>query len=117
MIKFDLLQKEAKKSEDKEAFQVLTRKANFRIGVGARLESPTKTVFFIEITANLYSGNPDLELDFLEKNLTVLRKLKKRGYSLVSDADGTVSCELTVPLKNLAREYNVTKSMIERFLK
>jgi hypothetical protein len=33
-------QEKAKKSEDKEAFTVLTRMPHYRVGVGARLESP-----------------------------------------------------------------------------
>jgi hypothetical protein len=45
VINIRCLQEEAKKSEDKEAFTVLARMPNCRVGVGARMESPELIIF------------------------------------------------------------------------
>jgi hypothetical protein len=113
-IDIHFLQEEAKKSEDKEAFTVLTRMPNYRVGVGARMESPEQTIFFVEIIVSLCASDHVVNLDFLKKNLAILRQLKERGYVLACEEDGTVSCELAVPLENLTVEYEATTSIIER---
>ena len=107
------LQEEANKSEDKEAFAVLTRIRDFRVGVGARLESPEQPIFFIEIIGSLCTERHVVNLNSLEKNLAILRQLKERGYVLTCEEDGTFSCELAVPSENLAAEYEAATLIIE----
>jgi hypothetical protein len=113
-INIHLLQEEAKKSEDKEAFTVLARMPNCRVGAGARLKSPEQTIFFVEIIVNLCAGHHVVNLDFLEKNLAILRQLKERGYVLTCEEDGTVSCEFAVPSENLTAEYEAITVIIDR---
>jgi hypothetical protein len=105
------LQEEANKSEDKEAFAVLARTRNCRVGVGARLESPAKPIFFIEIIERLCADH-HVNLKSLEKSLLILRKLKEKGYVLTCE-DGSVSCELAVPPENLTVEYETAISILE----
>lgn len=113
-INTNSLQEEAKNSEDKEAFTVLDRIRNCRVGVGARLESHAKPIFFIEIIAGLCAGHHVVNLSFLEKNLLILKRLKERGYVLTCEEDGTISCELSVPSENLTAEYDAAILMIEK---
>jgi len=113
-IDADSLQEEAKKSEDKEAFAVLARMRNCRVGVGARLESPSKPIFFVEIIANLCTDHHALNLDSLENSLLILRKLEEKGYVLTCEDDGSVSCELAVPSENLTLEYKAAISILTR---
>jgi hypothetical protein len=87
---------------------------NYRVGVGARMESPEQTTYFVEIIVSLCASDHVVNLDFLKKNLAILRQLKERGYVLACEEDGTVSCELAVPLENLTVEYEATTSIIER---
>jgi hypothetical protein len=108
------LQEEAKKSEDKEAFTVLARTRSCRVGVGARIESPAKPIFFVEIIASFCADHHGANLNFLEKNLFILRQLKERGYVLTCEEDGTVSCELNVPLEKLTAEYEAAIFIIEK---
>ena len=113
-INIHSLQKEAGNSEDKEAFTVLDKMRNCRIGVGARLESPEKPIFFIEIIASLCADHHAVvDLNLLEKNLLMLRQLKERGYVLTCEEDGTISCELTVPSENLLAEYEAALLVME----
>jgi hypothetical protein len=113
-IDTDSLQEEAKKSEDKEAFAVLARMRNCRVGVGARVESPSKVIFFIEIIASLCADHRTLNLNSLEDSLFILRKLKEKGYVLTCEDDGSVSCELAVPSENLTVEYKAAISILAR---
>ena len=108
------LQEEAKKSEDKEAFTVLARMPNCRVGVGARLESHAKPIFFIEIIASLCANHQTVNLNSLEKNMLILRRLKQRGYVLTCGEDGTISCELAVPPESLETEIGTAILMIEK---
>ena len=110
------LQEEANRSEDKEAFAVLTRIRDFRVGVGARLESPANPIFFIEIIASLCTDRSVVNLNSLENKLLILRKLKERGYVLTCEEDGAVSCELAVPSKNLTLEYEAALLTIKKYL-
>ena len=113
-IDIHFLQEEAKKSEDKEAFTVLARMPNCRVGVGARLEPPEQPIFFVEIIVSLCGSHHVVNLDFLEKNLAVLKQLRGRGYLLACEEDGTVSCELAIPSENLTAEYEAATLIIER---
>ena len=110
------LQEEANRSEDKEAFAVLTRIRDFRVGVGARLESPAKPIFFIEIIASLCADRSVVNLNSLENKLLILRKLKERGYVLTCEEDEAVSCELVVPSENLTLEYDAAILIIKKNL-
>ena len=110
------LQEEANRSEDKEAFAVLTRIRDFRVGVGARLESPAKPIFFIEIIASLCADRSVVNLNSLENKLLILRKLKERGYVLTCEEDEVISCELVVPSENLTLEYDAAILIIKKNL-
>ena len=110
------LQEGANKSEDKEAFAVLTRIRDFRVGVGARLESPAKPIFFIEIIASLCADRSVVNLNSLENKLLILRKLNERGYVLTCEEEEAISCELAVPSENLTLEYEAAILIIKKNL-
>ena len=114
-INIHSLQEEAEKSEDNEAFQVLARIKNCRVGVGTRLESDDKPSFFIEVLVSLCTSNRSVNLDHIEKKLLLLRRLEERGYILSCEEDSSVSCELIVPSKNLMAECETTVSVIKKY--
>ncbi len=113
-INVQSLQEEAKKSEDKEAFTVLAKMRNCRIGIGARLESPDEPTFFIEVLVSLCTGRNSIDLDLMEKKLSLLRQLTERGHLLTCEEDGCISCELAVPRKNLITECKATISTLKK---
>ena len=110
-INIDALQKKAK-SEHNEAFQVLTRMQNCRVGVGARPESAENPSFFVEILVTLCTSEHSVNLELVEKALLLLKQLEKRGYVLNCEEDGSISCELTVSLKNLKAECEAILDMV-----
>ena len=99
------LQKDAGNSEHKEAYRVLDRSNNYRIGVGARLTPSDQPSFFLEVVVQSCLESSEVDLQLLEKNLMFLKELKARGYSLNCEGDGSISCEVTVSPQNVASEY------------
>lgn len=111
-IRIQSLREQAKKSEDGEAFTVLTRIYNCRIGVGARAEPTEEPTLFIEVLVSICRGRDPVDLDHVEKSLFLLRQLEKRGYVLNCEEDGCISCELAVSPRNLIAESETTSSMM-----
>jgi len=104
-IDIQALQTDAENSEHKEAYRVLDRSSNYRIGVGARLTPSGQPSFFLEVVVQSCLESSDVDLQLLEKNLMFLKELKARGYSLNCEGDGSISCEVTVSPQNVASEY------------
>jgi hypothetical protein len=85
----------ARASDTGEHFQEMDKGASFRIGVGARICSPERTTFFIEVIVTPCPG-PGVDLSVMEKNLDVLKELETRGYSMRLEDDGSIVCEVRV---------------------
>jgi len=110
------LQEEAEKSRDNEAFKVLAKIGDCRIGMGVRLESPKEPTFFIEVLVSLCTGGNHVNLNIIERKLSLLKRLNQKGYVLNCEEDGCVSCELTVQSKSLTSECVTTSSILEEYL-
>jgi hypothetical protein len=113
----DLL-KQAKASEHKEAYQIISKTANYRVGIGARLPSvPTQTsTFFIEIIVNLCPVCSTVDLVFLERALTCLKALQENGYCLNCQDDNSILCEKLVTEQNLHIEFEKANAIIGKEL-
>jgi len=73
---------------------------NYRIGVGARRGQGN---YFIEVIATLCrEGRPNL--DEMEEKLRLIKELKARGYSLICEDDGSISCEMQLPRSRVESE-------------
>ncbi len=105
---------EAKTSRDKEAYKLLEKTPSYRIGVGARTDSPNPTSFFIEVIVKLSTENSEVNLPRLEKTLRLLKALQTRGYSLTYQDDNSISCETTTSIHEISQEYDAAKSIINR---
>ena len=108
------LRRDAEKSEDKEAFSVLDKTPRYRIGVGARIESRANSAFFVEIIINLCASRQQVNLRSLESNLVGLKQLKKRGYRLTCEGDGTIACELSAESEKLNSECDAACLILEK---
>jgi hypothetical protein len=107
------LVEDAKASEHGEAYRTLDKDLNFRIGIGARLTSPSAPSFFVEILIYLCRSLSTVDLEALEKSLTCLKELQARNYSLIGQDDNCISCETTTPAQNLAEEYTTVRSLLK----
>ena len=105
------LVEEAKASRDKEAYKLLENTPSYRIGVGARIDSPNPPSFFIEVIVKLSTENDEVNLLRLEKTLRLLKALQTRGYSLTYEDDNSISCETTTSIHEISQEYEAAKSI------
>jgi len=112
----DLL-KQAEASEHKEAYQIMSKTGNCRVGAGARLSvPPTQTPsFFIEIIINLCPACSKVDLMFLEKAVVCLKELQKNSYTLTWQDDNCILCEKIVPEQNIQNECNQATTLIKQF--
>jgi hypothetical protein len=104
--------KEAKNSKDKEAYKLLEKNQVYRIGVGARVDSPAPSTFFIEVIIKLSTENAEVDLLHLKGILTSLEELQKKGYALTFQDDNSISCEKTVPIHEISQEHTAVKLII-----
>jgi hypothetical protein len=107
------LLKQAQGSEHGETYKTLDRNPNFRIGIGVRLTAPNTTSFFVEIIIYLCPSSSKIDLKVLEKSLACLKELQARNYSLISQDDNCISCEITTPAQKLAEEYAAVESLLK----
>lgn len=113
-IDIQTLRSEAETSEHGESYRVLERTCHYRIGVGARLKPPDQPSYFLEVVIRFCSSETKVDIELVEKSVTVLKGLKSRDYSLSCEDDGSVSCEINVAPKKLSAEYEAVKAMIAR---
>jgi hypothetical protein len=106
------LMEEAKTSRDKEAYKLLEKTPSYRIGVGARTDSPDPASFFIEVIVKLSTESGEVNLPRLEKTLRLLKALHARGYSLTYQDDTSISCETPASIHEIPREIAAAKSII-----
>jgi hypothetical protein len=115
-INIRALQAKAKKSEDHEAFRVLSKTRDYRIGVGARLGTNGRLISFIEVLVNLCADHGTLNLSDLERKLSLLRGLEGKEYTLNCEEDGCVSSELIVKQENLIEEREAANALVRKCL-
>lgn len=108
------LLEEARVSEHKEAYRMLDKTLNFRIGVGVRLTLPNPPSFFVEILIYLAPDNDKVDLRVLEKSISALRELQERRFRAAFEDDNCLSCEAQVPAERLATEYELDKALMRK---
>lgn len=102
----------AKKSTDKESYQVMHKTQLYRIGVGARVTSPDAS-FFIEVIINLSDETKKVDLTKLENTTRFLRILQTRKYTLNYEDENCIQCETTKSSKDLNEEYLSIKKLLK----
>ena len=102
----------AKKSTDKEFYQVMHKTQAYRIGIGARA-SPPGASFFIEVIVNLSDETKKVNLAKLENITRFLRILQTRKYALNYEDDNCIQCETTKASRDLNEEYYFIKTLLE----
>jgi hypothetical protein len=109
------LLRQAKASEHKEAYQLITKTANYRVGIGARLPlSPTQPpTFFVEVIINMCPACSKVDIAFLEHALCCLKRLEQNGYSLMCQDDNSILCEKLAAEKTLQKELETASNAVE----
>jgi hypothetical protein len=103
---------EAKTNKYKEAYNLLEKTQIYRIGVGARGNSPSPPSFFIEVIIKLSTESGNVNLQHLKKILTSLEAMQKEGYSLTYQDDNSISCEKTISADKILQEHDAAKTIL-----
>lgn len=111
-INTKVLIEEAQNSKDKETYKLLEKTQSYRIGVGARVDSPASLSLFIEVIIKLSTENTKVDLPRLNKILISLEALQKKGYTLTYQDDNSISCEKKAAVHEISQEHAAAKSII-----
>jgi hypothetical protein len=106
------LSEAARKSSDKESYQIQHKTHLYRIGVGARITPPDAS-FYIEVILNLSDESKKVDLNKLDNFLKLLRVLQTRKYSLTYEDDNCIQCETIRTSQDLNEEYVFLTSLLE----
>lgn len=104
----------AKASNYGEAFDVIARGDGYAIGVGARAPVSRQSVNFIEIIVTLSLPTPAVDLSSMGRRLAVLEQLEARGYSLISQDNSDIVCEVEVRGGRIQVELEAVESLLVR---
>jgi len=111
-IDTEALIENAKNSADKEAYKLLDKTRSYRIGIGARVNSPTPPAFFIEVVITLSTEKGKVNLPRLKRMLISLKTLQSEGYTLTYQDNNSISYEKTILINEILQQHAAAKSMI-----
>lgn len=101
-IDLEALKREARSSPRGESYTHLESCEDKRVGVGARIKQE-EVQYFVEVVIPLCRGEK-VNIPKLEKKTTLLKALEKRGYTLICEDDGSISCEIELPRSEIDSE-------------
>ncbi|MFW6304613.1 MAG: hypothetical protein ACOC1V_02420 [Candidatus Saliniplasma sp.] len=111
MIKNDIkvdtskLIEKAKGDDLKESYEVILKKKDYRIGVGARVDESQENTFFIEVVVPISSGEGELNMDRMKRRVDLLEKFEEYDYRMKCEKDNSVVCEKNVSEEGIEKEY------------
>lgn len=112
MVDAKSLLEQAQHSDEGEAYVSVGRGPGFRIGLGARTVPDRKPVVFIEVVLDPFPDRPSVSPQRLAEHSAHLAQLGARGYSIVCDDDGTITCERSVFPETVAREIQAVRRLL-----
>ncbi len=112
LIDPEALENAAYASEQKEAYQLLTKGTAFRVGAGARIDSANTPNFFVEVTLTL-TIQSQVSTARLQQALNCLKQLENRNYTLTHQ-NGSITCEASVSKQNLTNECHTILGLLEK---
>ncbi len=101
------LLRNARESEDGEAYEAVARGRGFRVGVGAR-----RAAVFVEIILDPFPERPRVTPQRLAAQAALVKRLQARGYAVACDADSTITCERPVAPGRLASEIRTVTGFL-----
>jgi hypothetical protein len=115
MLDLDALDAQADEEQSKEAYHPVSSGSDFRLGVVATASADGELVHSIELLVCFFSTQSELRLPLMERAIQLAGELKDRGYLLIHEDDGWVSCGRTLPRSEVAGECAALIKMIMSF--
>jgi hypothetical protein len=101
-IDLEALSRKAQSSPRGESYARLESDEDLRVGVGARIKQQ-EARYFVEVVIPICRGEK-VNIPELEKKIALLKSLEKRGYALICEDDGSISCEIELPRSEIDSE-------------
>ncbi len=113
MVSVKSLLQRARTSEDREAYEPITRGYGFRVGVGARALSQGAPALFVEVVLDPFPERPYVHPERFADHGARVAWLKARGYVVECADDSTITCERTVSPDTVSRELRAVEHALD----
>lgn len=113
MTDLRVLVQRAQASGDGEAFVAVARGRGYRFGVGARAAAGREATFFAEVVLDLLPDRPQVDPADLGARAELAQRLRRRGYSFLSDDTGVITGERAMTEKLLDEEIAAILGRLE----
>jgi hypothetical protein len=111
----DALEAQAKEERSNEAYHLVFSGNDYRLGVVVTVSPEGETVLSIELLVCMFSGHTELSLQLMERAMQLTRELKDRGYLLLHEDDGWVSCGRALSRSEVGVECGALMNIIMAF--
>ncbi|MDD1776492.1 MAG: hypothetical protein LUP94_03955 [Candidatus Methanomethylicus sp.] len=112
IVDLPALIREAKLSEDREAYRTLEACSSYRLGVVARIGSDGQEAVLLELL--LLPGGREVDIESMEKKIAAIRRLQESGYDISNEEDGSISCEMAVTASDLGETYGKVSDILAK---
>jgi hypothetical protein len=117
MVDLVSLARRAKASQDGEAYAVLAKAPGYRLGIGARVARAGEPAFFVEVVLDPFPHRPGVDPNVLQNHAALLEQLRARGYVLMGDDAGCVTCERAMGRAGCTREIRTVGRVLVEALR
>ena len=115
LLDLDVLDAAAQEMGSNEAYHLVSSGKDYRLGVVAARSPDGELVHSIELLICLFSGHTELMVPQMERVLQLTKELKDRGYLIVHEDDGWVSCSRTLIRSQICAECGALMNILMRF--
>ncbi len=113
MIEIDDLLKRAKEASSKESVITVCEKMDYTIDIGIRIENKDTTFVFTAATIEIgLSSDGNVDLEQLNKTISVLWKLRDMDYTLCYVGNGSVYAERITTKKDAKKHVDDIQKLL-----
>jgi hypothetical protein len=105
----------AQEMRSNEAYHLVSSGKDYRLGVVATVSPEGELFHSIELLICLFSGHTELVVPQMERVLQLTVELKQKGYLIVHEDDGWVSCGRTLIRSEVCAECGALMNILMRF--
>jgi hypothetical protein len=115
LLDLDALDAQAQEPQSSEAYHLVSSSKDYRLGVVVSVSPDGVLIHSIELLICLFSGHTELMVPQMERVLQLTKELKQKGYLIVHEDDGWVSCGRTLPRSEVCAECGALMNILMRF--
>lgn len=114
-LDLEVLEEEAREQQSKETYQQVSGGKDHRLGVVVAVSPVGELVHSIELLICIFQVLTELEVQLMERAIGLSKELKAKGYLVLYEEDGWISCTKTVPRNEVVLECGTLLDLLKRF--